>query len=114
MAKKKKKQADAAQGAEPAPAGISVAGHPRTARLVRRAKGWGGVAGVVLATLLATRAGVPALEAMLRGLAGGILGYLALWAIAVAVGRQLVIAEIRVRYAELERAAAAAAGGAEA
>ncbi len=105
MAKRNKKDESAA---EPAAAGICVAGHPRTAGLVRRAKGWGGVGGLVLATYLAIAAAVPPLDAMLRGLAGGILGYLALWAIAVAVGRQLVIAEIRARYAELERAAAPA------
>ncbi len=46
---------------------------------------------------------------MMRGLAGGVVGYLALWAVAVAVARQLVIAEVRARYAEVMRASAAAA-----
>ena len=45
---------------------------------------------------------------MVRGLAGGVFGYLALWAIAVAVARQLVIAEVRARYAQVTAAAAAA------
>lgn len=109
--KKKKgaKQDDAAAGT--VPDGICVAGHPRSAGFVRRAKGWGGVAGLVLATYLGLGAGVPPLDAMVRGLAGGVFGYLALWAIAVAVARQFVIAEVRARYAQVTAAAAAAADG---
>jgi hypothetical protein len=112
MAKKKK---DDAKGkgkdasATKLPDGICVAGHPRSAGLVRRAKGWGGVGGLVLATYLALSAHIPPLDAMLRGLAGGVLGYIVLWALAVAVARQLVIAEVRARYAELQQQAAAAA-----
>jgi hypothetical protein len=95
-------------------AGISVAAHPRSASAVRRAKGLGGLIGALLASLLALRAGLPPLDAMVRGLAGGIVGYIALWAIAVAVARQLVIAEVRTRYAEVTRAAAAAAADGDA
>ena len=87
--------------------GISIAGHPRSAVAVRRAKGWGGLLGLVLGTTLALGAHVPLEDALLRGLAGGILGYVALWAIAVTVARQLVIAEVRARYAEVVAAAAA-------
>jgi hypothetical protein len=111
MAKKAKKQTEDAPAAT-LPAGISVAGHPRSAGMIRRAKGWGGLGGLGLATYLALGAHIPLLDAMLRGLAGGVLGYLALWAIAVAVARQFVIAEVRARYAELERAATAAAAAA--
>jgi hypothetical protein len=108
MSKRKRKKDD--EGAAPAVAeGICVARHPRSAGMVRRAKGWGGVLGVILCTALALRANLPAVDAMLRGLAGGIAGYVAVWALAVAVARQLVIAEIRARFAELERAAGAAA-----
>jgi hypothetical protein len=82
--------------------------------MVRRAKGWGGVVGAVLCTVLALQAGLPAFDAMLRGLAGGVAGYIVVWAIAIAVARQLVIAEVRARYAELERAAAGAAAAAAA
>jgi hypothetical protein len=107
-----KKKTDAEQAEDPAaprlPDGICVAGHPRSAGLVRRAKGWGGIGGLVLATFLALNADIPLLDAMLRGLAGGVLGYIVLWALAVAVARQLVIAEVRARYAELQRAVAAA------
>jgi hypothetical protein len=91
------------------PNGICVAGHPRSARGVRRAKGWGGLCGALLATILAMGAHLPLFDVMLRGLAGGIIGQLVLWAVAIAVARQLVIAEVRARYAELTRAADAAA-----
>jgi hypothetical protein len=108
MAKKNKDAEQAPQdGAPKLPDGICVAGHPRSAGLVRRAKGWGGVGGLVLAGYLSLSAHVPLFEAMLRGLAGGVLGYIVLWALAVAVARQLVIAEVRARFAELERAVAA-------
>jgi hypothetical protein len=97
--------------------GISVANHPRTRYAVRRAKASGGLLGVALCGLLGLRAGVPTLEVMLRALVAGVTGYVVLWAVAVAVARQLVIAEVRARYAEVRRAAearhaAAAAAGA--
>lgn len=111
MSKRKKQQGE--DGAEPAvPAGICVARHPRSAIMVRRAKGWGGVLGAILCTALALGANLPAVDAMLRGLAGGVGGYVVVWALAVAVARQLVIAEIRARYAELQHAAAAGAAAA--
>jgi hypothetical protein len=116
MAKKKNKKGKAAEeGAETTVvSGVCVAGHPRSAGMVRRAKGWGGVVGLVLATYLALGAGLPPLDAMVRGLAGGVAGYIVLWAIAVTVARQLVIAEVRLRYAQVTAAAAAADGAAEA
>jgi len=87
---------------------ISVAAHPRSASAVRRAKGAGGLLGTLLSALLALKIGLPPLEVMVRGLAGGIVGYLVLWAVAVAIARQLVVAEVRARYAELVHAAAVA------
>ena len=107
MSKRKDKKAGEA-AAEPAADGISVASHPRSASAVRRAKGAGGLLGAILAVVLAWKAGLPPLDAMLRGLAGGIVGYVALWAVAVAVARQLIVAEIRARYAEVARLSAAA------
>jgi hypothetical protein len=83
--------------------------------MVRRAKGWGGVGGVALCTVLALGAHLPTFDLLLRGLAGGIVGYLVVWALALAVARQLVVAEVRARYAEVmaahEAAAAAASEG---
>jgi hypothetical protein len=112
MSKRKQKKGDGDTAAPAAVAdGVCVASHPRSAGMVRRAKGWGGVLGAILCTALAFRAGLPALDAMLRGLAGGVAGYVVVWALAVAVARQLVIAEIRARYDALKQAAAAAADG---
>lgn len=90
-------------------AGISVTNHPRTRCAVRRAKAAGGLLGVALCGLLGLRAGVPLLEVMVRALVAGVAGYVVLWAFAVAVARQLVIAEVRARYAEVRRAAEARA-----
>jgi hypothetical protein len=103
--KKNKKDEEAPAGV---PGGICVASHPRSAQAVRRAKGWGGVAGVVLCTGLALGAQLPLFDALLRGLAGGVVAYLVVWALALAVARQLVVAEVRARYTEAAQAAAAA------
>jgi hypothetical protein len=75
MAKKdKEKKPGKAKGDKPqVPDGISVARHPRSAGMVRRAKGWGGVVGLALTTYLGVHAGIPPLDAMVRGLAGGVL-----------------------------------------
>ena len=108
------KRKERAAAAPAAPPGISVAGHPRSASAVRRAKGAGGLLGTLVAGVIALKAGLPLFDVMVRGLAGGIVGYLVLWAVAVAVARQLVIAEVRARYAELSRAATAAADDAAA
>jgi hypothetical protein len=113
MSKKDKKPKKGKKGAgdagAPAANGICVAGHPRSASAVRRAKGLGGLLGALLATTLAHGAHLPLLETMLRGLGGGIVGYLALWAVAIAIARQLVIAEVRKRHAEVMHAADIAA-----
>lgn len=113
MSKRKDKKNAPADKASTVASAISVSGHPRSACAVRRAKGYGGLLGTLLTTLLALKAGVPVFDAMMRGLAGGIVGYLALWAVAVAVARQLVIAEVRTRHAEQMQALAAVAVEAE-
>ncbi len=80
--------------------GPSVAGHPRASYQVRRAKGWGGIAGFALAAYFSYKAGVPTADLGLRALVAGIVGYMLAWACAVTVWRQLVLAELR---AALER-----------
>jgi hypothetical protein len=109
MSKRKDKGAKGKAGDETEVSVISVAAHPRSASAIRRAKGFGGLAGALLATGLALSAHLPLFDAMLRGLAAGVVGYIALWALAVTVARQLVIAEVRARYAEVSAAAASAA-----
>jgi hypothetical protein len=93
---KKKKGKDAESGALTP----SVANHPRARYQVRRAKGWGGIAGFVIAGYLSYKAGVPTFDVGLRALAAGMVGYMLAWMCAVTVWRHLVLAELR---AALER-----------
>jgi hypothetical protein len=74
--------------------GIRLSAHPRARRQIAMAKGWGGLAAFALVVWLSTRAGVPTGDALLRGLAGGIAGYLVCWMVAVAVWKQIALAEL--------------------
>jgi hypothetical protein len=89
--KKKKKGGDASGAA----GGPSVFNHPRAHYQVRRAKGWGGIAGFLIAGYLSYKAGVPTFDVGLRALVFGIVGYMLAWMCAVTVWRQLVLAELR-------------------
>ena len=92
---KDKKDKKKKKGADGAPAGPSVASHPRARYQVRRAKGWGGIAGFVIAGYLSYKAGVPIFDVGLRALVFGMVGYMLAWMCAVTVWRQLVLAELR-------------------
>jgi hypothetical protein len=102
--KKKKKDKDGASGAPTKGSGASVvpsvANHPRASYQVRRAKGWGGIAGFAIAGYLSYKAGVPTFDVGLRALVAGMVGYMLAWMCAVTVWRHLVLAELR---AALER-----------
>ncbi len=78
----------------------SVAAHPRAARGVARAKGWGGLAGFVLGGYLSlptnTLAGAGA-----RALIAGVVCYVVAWAGAVFVWRRVVILELKAREQQL-------------
>jgi hypothetical protein len=93
--KKDKKGKGKGKGKADASAGPSVAAHPRASYQVRRAKGWGGVAGFGIAAYLSHKAGVPLVDLGLRAIIAGMVGYLLAWACAVTVWRQLVLAELR-------------------
>ena len=73
----------------------SVAGHPRAAQAVRRAKGFGGLIGFALAALLSRSAGISHSQMLERALIAGVAGYLLTWACAVMIWRHVVIAELR-------------------
>lgn len=73
--------------------GPSVAGHPRAALHVARAKGWGGLIGFVLAGWLSLPTCTLA-TAGLRALIAGIVCYLAGWAGAVFVWRHIVMLKL--------------------
>jgi hypothetical protein len=87
---KKKKKGDTRGSGGP-----SVANHPRARYQVRRAKGWGGIAGFAIAGYLSYKAGVPSFDVGMRALVAGIVGYMLAWMCAVTVWRHLVQAELR-------------------
>ncbi len=99
-AKKSKKD----KKAKPASGGLSVAGHPRAAAQVRKAKGWGGLAAFVVTAYLSLSHGATPDVAGMRALGAGVLGYVVAWGCAVMVWRQLMVAEVR---AKVQRARAA-------
>jgi hypothetical protein len=92
--KDKDKKGKGTKGADTS-AGPSVAGHPRASYQVRRAKGWGGIAGFGIAAYLSYKAGVPTVDLGLRAIIAGVAGYMLAWACAVTVWRHLVLAELR-------------------
>jgi hypothetical protein len=93
--KKKKKGENGASSASGAGVAPSVANHPRARYQVRRAKGWGGIAGFAIAAYLGYQAGIPTFDVGERALAAGVVGYMLAWACAVTVWRHLVLAELK-------------------
>jgi hypothetical protein len=106
---KKGKQPSAPEGAEVEP---SIAAHPRAARAVARAKGWGGLFGFFLGGYLSLPTATPA-AAGLRALVAGIVCYVVVWAGAQFAWRRLVIIEIKAREQQLLAAAQATAARGE-
>lgn len=80
---------------------LSVARHPKAGPSVRRAKGWGGLAGFTVTALLSYQANVPAFDVGLRALAVGVAGYIVAWACSVTVWRVLLTTELRVLHDQL-------------
>jgi predicted lipid-binding transport protein (Tim44 family) len=95
--KASKKAAKATKGAPTESSGApSVAAHPRAARAVARAKGWGGLVGFVFGGYLSLPTNTLA-AAGLRALLAGVICYVAMWAGAVFLWRRLVMLEIKGR-----------------
>jgi hypothetical protein len=105
---KKGKKGDEAGDAAAGDGGPNIAAHPRAARAVARAKGWGGLIGFLLGGYMSMSSSTFA-EVGLRALAGGVVCYVAAWAGAVFIWRRLVIVEIKAREQQLIAAAQAAA-----
>jgi hypothetical protein len=97
---REKKSPKGEKDERPEEQGPSVAGHPRAARAVARAKGWGGLGGFLLGGYLALPTSTLA-GAGLRALEAGVVGYVAVWAGAVFVWRRLVILELKGREQKL-------------
>jgi hypothetical protein len=89
--------------------GPSVAAHPRAARGVARAKGWGGLIGFLLGGYLSLPTNTLA-GAALHALVAGLVCYLAVWAGAVFVWRRLVMLELKNRELQLLQAHTDGAG----
>src|SRR5579875_3045623 len=89
----------------------SIANHPRARASVRRVKGLGGLAGFCIGALLAHGAGLPMTSVLERALLIGIGGYLLAWACAVAVWRQIVLAELRMIFDVHQEHVRALSGG---
>jgi len=102
VAAKKQKDAEPETGGDGG--GPSVAAHPRAARAVARAKGWGGLLGFLLGGYMALPTNT-VVVAGVRALAAGLVGYVAVWAGAVFLWRRLVMLEIRGREQQLMSAA---------
>jgi hypothetical protein len=97
--KKPKREVAAAAGGS----GLSIAAHPRAARAVARAKGWGGLVGFLVGGYFSLSTNTFA-GAGLHALIAGVACYVAVWAGAVFLWRHLVVAELRTRQHELLQA----------
>jgi hypothetical protein len=102
-----KSDKEAGNGEEPDDGAPSVAAHPRAARAVARAKGWGGLAGFVLGGYLSLPTNTLA-GAGLRALVAGVVCYVAAWGGAVFLWRRLVMLELKGREQQLVTAAGGA------
>jgi hypothetical protein len=91
MAKDKKKKGK--KGGEPVET-PSVIAHPRARVSIRRWRGRAGLLGLILVTFLSMRAGVPAFDSVLRGLAGGFVAHFLAWIVGIVAWRHLVLAEL--------------------
>jgi hypothetical protein len=115
MAKKKSKKPGAGQDAT----NVAVVAHPRARRSIRRLRARAGLIALVAVTYLSLRAGVPEFDAVLRGLAFGVVAHFVAWGAGVIAWRHLIVAELAAhrdaqqeRLRELREAAAAEAANA--
>ena len=94
--------APAAGGAEPR---VRLSQHPRARRHIAAAKGWGGIFGFVVVAYFSLQRGTPAFDAVWHGLLAGIGFSMLGWAAAVAVWRQLAVAEVHAARRKLDQLA---------
>jgi hypothetical protein len=90
---RKSKGGDAA-GGEPTGAGIRLSAHPRARRHIAIAKGWGGLVAFLVVLKLSRGAGLLWPDAIGRSVLGGVVGYLAAWAIVQTIWRHIALAEL--------------------
>lgn len=92
------------QGAELATQSISIAGHPRAARMVRRSREAAGLGGFLVAGWM-SMSGNSVAGTLLRAIIAGAVCQVIVWAAAVVLCRHLISAELHSREHELLRAA---------
>jgi hypothetical protein len=81
-------------GGAAAAGGIRLSAHPRARRQIGMAKSWSGLLSFGIVLYLSHGAGLPWGDALLRGVLGGIAGYIAAWMVAVTVWRHIALAEL--------------------
>ncbi|HST56942.1 MAG TPA: hypothetical protein VLJ42_13725 [Solirubrobacteraceae bacterium] len=114
MARKKDsaKESQQASGAEAADGKPSIAAHPRAVAQIKRAKGWGGLAGFLIGGYLSLPTHTVA-DAGFHALVAGVVCYVAAWAASVFAWRYLVVMELKGREYELLAAQTARRAGPE-
>jgi hypothetical protein len=105
--KEKKGKKDKGDDGEEAAGGPSVAAHPRAARAVGRAKGWGALIGFLLGGYESLSTHTVA-ETLLRALIAGAVLYVGVWAGALFFWRRMVMLEIKAREQQIVATARAA------
>jgi hypothetical protein len=110
--KKKKGKADE-KPAEGGQAPVRLSAHPRAMASIRRVRGWCGLIGFGLVTILSLRSGLLLPDAVLRGIVGGAVAHFAGWFVAIKLWRQVALAELdaarerhEARVEEIKRRAA--------
>lgn len=94
--------ADAPTVIQPPAGPVQLSAHPRAQRSVRRVRAQAGVITLFIVIGLSFRAGLPAWDAVARGLVCGIAVHFIAWAIALAVWRQIILGELERVRAEVE------------
>jgi hypothetical protein len=95
--KKDKKKKNKKAGETPAEGGakaVRLSAHPRAMASIRRVRGWCGLIGFGVVTILSLRSGLLLGDAVLRGLAGGAVAHFAGWFVAIKLWHQVALAEL--------------------
>src|SRR5215212_1511911 len=75
--------------------GIAVANHPRARHQINLVKSYAGLAAFAVAGYFSWKSGAEYVDVATRALLWGVAAYVAVWAMAVQVWRQIAIAEVR-------------------
>ncbi len=89
------KQKQGKKGKKAAAPGIAVANHPKAKHQINLLKSYAGLAAFCLSGYFAWKGGALFVDVATRALLWGVATYVAVWAMAVQVWRQVAIAEVR-------------------